>query len=297
MDLRFNDTFITLPRPMKAQRRHELKTNTLAESLRDLPELARRWGSTALLAVVVVALAIVLLRIRANNTAQKRTVDAQSLQTARGQINQIQGLYIDLARDANPSQNDVEEIKSLRDQFISDALSELQSVQRDSSADDVTLAAELEAEGDLYLTLAQAPDLPGSDEDPSLKLNRSPEQYLKDATSSYQQILDKYPTQKLSAQNARFGLATIAEDQGLWDVAGSKYQEIIDESASSPAVKKQAQGDLDGLDALKSVVYLSPTPRDTNFGYLMQSMDPPAWLKAPTTAPSSSTTKPAHTSP
>jgi hypothetical protein len=270
---------------MKAERRHELKTNSLADTLRDLPELARQWGSTVLLVGVVVALAILLLRVRANNAAARRIVNAQSIESAHEQIFRLQKLYTELGQITDPEPALMQEFKAARDEYVNNALSELQSVQRDSGADDVTLAAEQETEGDLYLTLAQAPDLPGSDQDSSLKLSRSSDSYLKDAASCYQQILDKYPTQSLSVQNARFGLATIATDQGLWDAAKAKYQDIVDASGSSPAVRKLAQSDLDNLDALKTAVYLAPAPRDTNFNYLMDSVDPPAWMRAPTTSP------------
>jgi hypothetical protein len=45
---------------MKAQRRHELKTNTLAQQLERLPFTLREHGGKILLAVIAVLLIIVL---------------------------------------------------------------------------------------------------------------------------------------------------------------------------------------------------------------------------------------------
>jgi tetratricopeptide (TPR) repeat protein len=282
---------------MKAKRRHELKTNTLATNLQDLPELARRWGSSVLLAVVVVSLAIVLLRVRSSKAAERRQLDAQSIQNARERISQLRSLYLYLPRDTDPSPGLVAEIKDDRDQMIDNAVSELQAVQLDSSADDVLLAAELEAEGDLDLTIGQMPALPGSGQDSSLNLSKSPENYLKDAAAAYQQIVDKYPNQTLAAFNARFGLATIAEDQKNWDAAAREYQAILDASNQAPAVHARAQSQLAQLDTLKSTIYFGKTPLPTSFANLMPSVDPPSYLRVATTAPSISTTQPATSRP
>ena len=55
---------------MKAQRRHELQTNTLAERLSNLPEFWNKHGTKVLLVLVAIALVIVLIRYRISSARQ-----------------------------------------------------------------------------------------------------------------------------------------------------------------------------------------------------------------------------------
>src|SRR4051812_12256818 len=54
----------TLPRPMKADRRHQLASNALARELEGLPDKLKRWGSTGLTIFLVAAAIGMLIRWR-----------------------------------------------------------------------------------------------------------------------------------------------------------------------------------------------------------------------------------------
>src|SRR5579862_1702488 len=68
-------SLITLPPPMKAERRHDLKTNSLAMALADFPTFMRLYGSRVVLGVLILALAGLLIY---NYTTGKTTQDTQS---------------------------------------------------------------------------------------------------------------------------------------------------------------------------------------------------------------------------
>src|SRR5436853_7033455 len=57
----------TLPRPMKAERRHQLQENSLVHALEAAPFFFRRYGTQILLGLLVIILVIVLIRNRAAN--------------------------------------------------------------------------------------------------------------------------------------------------------------------------------------------------------------------------------------
>ena len=68
---------------MKAQRRHELKQNTLAKGLENLPEVSRRHGTKILVVVMVGLLVTLLIRNRVTNARADAELSAHLLGNAR----------------------------------------------------------------------------------------------------------------------------------------------------------------------------------------------------------------------
>src|SRR5947209_2262448 len=64
---------------MKAERRHDLKTNTLVRELELLPELWKKYGQQALLVVVAIVLVLVLIRYRLVSAETRRDTAAKAL--------------------------------------------------------------------------------------------------------------------------------------------------------------------------------------------------------------------------
>src|SRR4051812_23888925 len=74
---------------MKAQRRHDLKTNTLARGLENLPEASRQHGTKILVAVLGVLLVVFLVRQWLTSSREKAVAAAYSLNNARASIGQL----------------------------------------------------------------------------------------------------------------------------------------------------------------------------------------------------------------
>src|SRR5580692_9740865 len=69
----------TLPRPMKAERRRELKVNSLVWHLQGLPTTIKKYQSQILLALTLIALAVILIENRVRASREKLQAAQQSL--------------------------------------------------------------------------------------------------------------------------------------------------------------------------------------------------------------------------
>src|SRR3954471_22835746 len=78
----------TLPRPMKAERRHHLQENSLVHALEAAPFFFRKYGTQLLLGVLIVVLVIMLLRNRAASALATEEECRKSLTNARFAIEQ-----------------------------------------------------------------------------------------------------------------------------------------------------------------------------------------------------------------
>ena len=74
---------------------------------------------------------------------------------------------------------------------------------------------------------------------PALKLSR--DEYLAQATSAYQEVVDKFSDQSLNLICAQFGLAAVAENRSDWPGATNHYQAVLTNENSSPTQKLYAQ--------------------------------------------------------
>ena len=243
---------------MKAQRRHELQTNSLAQFMDNLPAFLKLHGNKILLGIIFVALVIVLLRYRASSAEQRAEAVTMSLGNARNGISELKRFDPMMP----PSQ-----VASQRRQLLSAAKDSVQTVL-DESEDPATKAQALLARGDLYWTVANLPPIPGAATQPSLQFAAGSEDFLKQAEDAYQQILKEYPDQKRAANTAQFGLAAVRENQERFDDATKIYKTLIESSDTSAMFKDLATSRLALLELAKTPVFVGSTQPTTPTPFL-----------------------------
>jgi hypothetical protein len=217
---------------MKAERRHELKTNTLAEALAGMPE--RRWQHTGVTISIALGGVLIFLLVRYRMTAnQTRLARAQdNLAVAREEIDEIRQ---ETMMNVDPSQPL---------ELARDIGSRVDSVLSEAGDSNPTLAAEaLVARGDLDWIMA---GISAATTQP-IAGQQSSDELLKGAQSAYQQVVTNYPKQSLSVTTAQFGLAAIDENHHDWDGARKEYQAIIDDPQSGEVFQTQAKNMLASL--------------------------------------------------
>jgi len=267
---------------MKAQRRHALQTNSLAQSMENLPEFMKLHGNKVLLGVIFIALVIVLIRYRASSAEQRTEAVAMSLGNARNGITEL--------RRADPMSAPMQ-VASQRKQVLSAARDSIQTVL-DESTDNSLKAQALLARGDLFWVAANLPPIPGAATQPSLQMTQSNDDLLKQSEESYQQVIKQYPTER-PATAAQFGLAAIRENQKQFDDAEKIYNGIISASAD-PMFKDLATSRLALLEKAKTPVYIGSTEVRTPTPFLTTKPSAPTTAKsiAPAAHPTTTTTAP-----
>ena len=271
---------------MKAERRHELKTNALARGLEAMPFYLQQHGAKILGVLVVAILVFALLRYRASSERQNLQMAGESLSQARAVIAELQDLggygttsVPEIARSARQALDNIP-----------------------PATDDPTILAEtLVARGDLNWALANRIERPEAATQPSERIEESSDELLQRAENAYKEVLAKYPAQTLAVASARFGLAAIAENRGDWEAAGQQYEAVRDDETLGQAFTEQAKLRLENLDEIKNPMLIiattrpaaeSPTTVPTTLpADLSGTIERPAPTTAPTAAPA--TTQPA----
>jgi tetratricopeptide (TPR) repeat protein len=235
---------------MKTERRHELKTNSLAHWLEEIPDLLRRHGNKILLAITLICLTIVLVRYHAQEAEDARVTASNNLNAAEAAISDLTVSSMRVLGDqqlmAEARNNDVQEAENGLDVAL-------------RTAQDPQIQAEVYlARGNLNWTLANYPVLPAAATQPALALKKSTDEYLTAAKNAYSEVLiDPLSENHHALTGARLGLAAIAENQGDWDGANHYYQQVSDDSATDPTFKDYAQIRAKMLDNLKHPVLLA----------------------------------------
>jgi hypothetical protein len=234
---------------MKSERRHELHTNSLAQTIARTPEFLREHGSKVLLGVIIVLLVVILIHQRMRRNLEQLDTGWTSITSARYSIQRI-GLLP--AQIRNPV-----DIAAARRQMTESASSALTSV---IGSDNPQLAAEAYLlRGDLNWTLANLPELPEAATQPALKLEGSSQEYLTRAEEAYQKVIRVYADQTTSVSNARFGLAAIAENRHDWAGAKKIYEEIKNDPKTIPSYKTLADLKIVALSVIDTPVYIVPS--------------------------------------
>jgi hypothetical protein len=238
---------------MKAERRHDLKTNALARGLDSAPEFARRYGGRILLAVVLLVLLVILLNNYRKSADQAQTQVAAALANARNATVLLENLP---PQGANPKQ-----FLMLRDQYAAQAADNVSKVLE--TADDPKIRAEaLISRGNLNWALANLPDLPGAETQPALRYARSREELLEEAEQAYRDALEFKDQAPHAGITARLSLAAVAENRRQWDRANEYYQSLIDDPAVAEAFKEEAlERQLMLGDLRKPVLLAEPSTR------------------------------------
>ena len=232
---------------MKAERRHDLKTNALASAILDFPTFVREYGSRLLLGLVIVALAILLIIQYTSGRATQDQQARESLTTAQDLIGRANSDLTQMAQQlANVRQLEMmpgmgPRIASFREGMVGqirNVIGESQkAINEATKSNDPAVKADAEVlRGDSNMLLAAIPALPGADTRPSLGGDKSHEDLLRTAEDSYNQVQRAPLNSNAQAlRNARFSLAAIAEDRQKWDEARGFYKQIIDDS-NTPAI-------------------------------------------------------------
>jgi hypothetical protein len=231
---------------MKAQRRHELKTNTLAEAMAHLPQTGKRNLATAVTVILAGLLIGLLIRFRLNAGQERLSRAADNLAVAREDIDSIKELVIRMMSQPVDA--------SLAQVPFSDALQRLDSVLADVGGSDPKLAAEaLVARGDANWNMKE---FDAATTQPSA--GQTPSELLSGAEAAYQQVIIAYPQQHFSASTAHFGLAAIAEDRHDWDAARKQYQAILDDADAGAIFQDVARQMLKSVDDLEHPPVIAP---------------------------------------
>ena len=275
---------------MKAQRRHDLKQNTLARGLETLPEVSRRHG-TKILIVVMVGLVVTLL-IRNRITTARADAEQAAYWLTNGR---------DLVRQLRETSERVPatQFVSVADQIAKGVDQAVQQVL--DLSDDARLVAEARlVQGDLNWELASLPEPPGATTRPQLALQQSDEQLLQKAADSYQAIVSDPKAPKESQISARLGLAAVAENRRQWDQAKEQYQKIVDDAAAPKPLKDLAGVSLSRLELIRRAPLIgqpASAPAIDTQPATTQSTQPAATSTAPTTAPGTPQPAPAVENP
>lgn len=271
---------------MKAQRRHELKTNTLARQLETLPEVGRQHGTKILLGVAGVLLVVLLIRQRIASSREQAELAAYSLNHARALIGQLETSYERVTRP--------EQMVAVAQQVARGGEEAVAQVLERS--DDPRLLAEARlARGDLNWQLANLPEAPGATTRPDLQLPRSNEQLLQSAADSYQAVADFDAAPHNTKIAARLGLAAVAENRHQWDKAREHYQKVVDDAGAPKPLKGLAAQALSRLQEIQKPVLLAPPATGPASQPATQATTQPGTAPStlPTTTPASApVTKP-----
>jgi hypothetical protein len=232
---------------MNAERRHELKTNTLAEALAKMPNRGRQWITTGLTALIALILVGLLVRYRINTAALRLQRATDNLAVAREEVDQIKQYALQMVDPSQP------------EELYKDITSRLDLVLSDAGDSNPKLAAEaLVARGDLNWNMATfSAALVAATTQPVVGIQSSPE-LIRAAQSAYNQVIDGFPQQDFSVNTARFGLAAVAENNHQWDEARKQYQAVSDDANASELLKQLAQGMLKQLDQIEKTPVIGP---------------------------------------
>jgi hypothetical protein len=235
---------------MKAQRRRELKSNSLSAILQQLPETAKKYQSQIALVLILAALAVALVRYRYSAAQQRLASARQGLAIAAEDLQHLQMTlpFPDV---------DLHNVMKDRESMFADGLQQADLVLQNAPDSQAKLKAQaLILKGDFNFDMANFPPLAGAATQPSLQPSESEADLLNNAAAAYKQVLGDYPSNKSAVTAAHFGLAAVAEDRKAWTDAKAQYQAIVDSDAEDP-YKALAKRRLEVLPELQQPVTMN----------------------------------------
>jgi hypothetical protein len=205
---------------MKAEERHRLKTNELAQKLSELPDYLRKHSKYITIGIAVVVVVCVAGGFWWSARKKGQQSRNEELQSLFPQITQVQILAVRVAQDpgAKPT--------SGTSYNTSSVLGSLQNLSTDAKGTGVGMTALLQQaelkRSELYYTNRELTDA-------------MRDGICREAETLYNQILQQYGDHAVAVGTAKLGLALVAEDRGQWDKAKKAYQEILAEQAGKLA--------------------------------------------------------------
>ena len=229
-----------------------MKQAAKAAKIMQLPDLRRKWLSRAAMVIAAIVVLVVLIRTR-------MTAAENAYREASDHLSQAIPLVEDV-RSAAPNPNEPLDAKyiSFVQTSSEKANSELDKVN--AGTNDAKLLAQASVlRGDVNFAMANVPVLPApttatTQPIPSLKLSR--EEYLAQASSAYQEVVDKFSDQPLNLISAQFGLGAVSENRSDWQGAVNHYQAVLTSENSSPTQKQYAQQRISVLPSLSQPALL-----------------------------------------
>jgi predicted negative regulator of RcsB-dependent stress response len=279
---------------MKAERRHELQENSLVRGIRNFPEFWRAYGSKVMLGVILVLLAILLVRMWANNKAEARRRLAEELTSARSALENFR-LGRETADDRSmragrpPEPIPPETVNKRRSETWSKVDSAVSAVLKDSS--DAAQQAEaklLRADINYHFGLLASLSPPSS-----MKLDATEKEYLDRASQNYTDVVNQESRlSALQVASARFGLAAVAETQKDFAKAREQY-EAIKNNSPDELLKRQAEMRLLRLSFMRTDLPLGPPKDPPKPSTVPTTTGPATATSGPATAPTTATATPA----
>ena len=245
---------------MKAERRHELQTNTLALWLRwKGPEVWAKYGTHILLGVIIILLGIVVIRHLINKPTEEANRAAELLAMAREGIGEIS----DGRRTAGEART---------------VLTQIQQAMEQSKRPEIQSEAEL-ALADYYWALFNTPPPPSAESRPVEVPTETPSELLDKAEQYYSVAMKDAGNRLYVAARARFGLAAVAEARGyeemrkagfkgtdagaFWDKAREQYLAIENDSSAPQVLRDEAKWHVEQLKELNRPVWVTNPPPST----------------------------------
>jgi predicted negative regulator of RcsB-dependent stress response len=265
---------------MKAERRHELKTNTLAQGLGGLPMFWAQHGTKVLLAVVAVLAIVLFFRFQASSAKQRESNAAEAYASAVSAIDNLRGLQN--IRDPRLASEQRRQIQEQADAGLRQVL--------DDTKDDTLRANALLAQGDLWWTLAHTHDPGSAQTQPTSRPRASSEDQLERAKRAYETAAIAPGAKPITINSALLGLAAVAEEQGKWDEAAAQYDKIRTHPSLPPAFKLEAQDRKASLDKIRTPALIGKPPTRPAFPQDELPSTGPMGPPVPTTG---ATTRPA----
>jgi len=227
---------------MKAQHRHELRTNELAEWLTSLPQWARKNKTTI---IYIAALIVVVAAVYFWKRYQKHVVSAQKQLELTRLINQIPQTKMQVLR-AQPQGRDL----SL---MLLQPADNLQVFAQNTKNDLMAALAFIKRAEALRTEIHYRPETPGKQEVID-QINL--------AKTSYTKAIDKASSSPLLMATAKFGLGLCEEELGNFEKAKQIYHDIIKTSEFEGTVAvAQAKQRLDTMADYQQKVAFKPSPK------------------------------------
>lgn len=238
---------------MKAERRHELQTNSLALWLRyRAPDLWQKYGNYALLTLVVIALVAVIIHNRIQKPKRDAERAATHLAQARDVIFQLRQGLLEKLDDARQARS-----------HINQAM--------EASSNPVVQARAYLALGDYYWAMYNVPVSAEAATQPGQKPEESPEELLKLAEDAYRKSRSAQDEVGDVLASALDGLGVVAETRALredqasgykstsphWETARKHYQEILDHPRVPQVLKEVARLKIETLTARQQPIWLA----------------------------------------
>lgn len=238
---------------MRAEDRHRLKTNELAQKLSELPEYLRKHSK--IISIGVVSAVAICVVGGFWWSARKKAYGRQNdeLQGLLPQITQVQNDAVQTAQDPE-AQSEVNPQHK-----IATILGTLDNLSSEAKGTPVGMMA-----------LLQQADLKRSELYYSDRLlsDQEQENICRAAENLYNQILSRYPNYAQAVGMAKLGLALVAEDRGAWDMAKKTYEKIIAETdgklagTTFPLLAQRRLQMIDEIAVSIEFPYIEPEPEE-----------------------------------